>query len=455
MSSSFRAPPAICSDDVDLFALIQVIWKQKITVIFIAAAFGVIAAAYAFSVTPEYQVSSVLRPPAINELDALNRSEIYNLPPGQALLKVGAALESYDTRLGFFRANQNFFAKFERPGRTLEQSFEEFNRNSIKLVLPDPKKVDSLSSFIKLEMSYPKGIDGVDIVNNFVGYAIASEREQISADLKVIVQNRLNEIKGKLDSARADYEIRKEARIADLKERDEVRRTQLQDELMALRSQLRMLRANRIAQLNEAIGIAKSLGIKKPSTPSLLGDASHTGSSTVMRAEINNQQIPLYFMGVDALEAERSALLQRKSDDFTEQRIAQIARELQLLQKNREIEVLGLRENEDLFLAGVEPLRAEEARLRNLNMDMSQLKLVTIDKQALEPLNSVKPQKTFIMFIGLMLGALLGIGFVLMRYFNSVRQYQDIAQAKDILAQCDKPASTGSKKNLQKNHQEV
>lgn len=455
MSSSFRAPPAICSDDVDLFALIQVIWKQKITVIFIAAAFGVIAAAYAFSVTPEYQVSSVLRPPAINELDALNRSEIYNLPPGQALLKVGAALESYDTRLGFFRANQNFFAEFERPGRTLEQSFEEFNRNSIKLVLPDPKKVDSLSSFIKLEMSYPKGIDGVDIVNNFVGYAIASEREQISADLKVIVQNRLNEIKGKLDSARADYEIRKEARIADLKERDEVRRTQLQDELMALRSQLRMLRANRIAQLNEAIGIAKSLGIKKPSTPSLLGDASHTGSSTVMRAEINNQQIPLYFMGVDALEAERSALLQRKSDDFTEQRIAQIARELQLLQKNREIEVLGLRENEDLFLAGVEPLRAEEARLRNLNMDMSQLKLVTIDKQALEPLNSVKPQKTFIMFIGLMLGALLGIGFVLMRYFNSVRQYQDIAQAKDILAQCDKPASTGSKKNLQKNHQEV
>ena len=50
-----------------------------------------------------------------------------------------------------------------------------------------------------------------------------------------------------------------------------------------------------------------------------------------MRIEINNQQVPLYFMGTDALEAERAALQQRKTDDFTEGHIAQIARELQLL----------------------------------------------------------------------------------------------------------------------------
>jgi LPS O-antigen subunit length determinant protein (WzzB/FepE family) len=144
VSSSFRAPPVSRSDEVDFSALFHLIWKQKYLIIFVACVVTLIAAAYAFTATPVYQVSSVLRPAAINELDALNRSEVYQLPPGMALTAVGAALESYETRLNFFRANQKLFKSFERPGRTLEQSFEEFNRSSIRLVLPDPKKADSL-----------------------------------------------------------------------------------------------------------------------------------------------------------------------------------------------------------------------------------------------------------------------------------------------------------------------
>jgi LPS O-antigen subunit length determinant protein (WzzB/FepE family) len=127
-----------------------------------------------------------------------------------------------------------------------------------------------------------------------------------------------------------------------------------------------------------------------------------------MRTEINNQQIPLYFMGVDALKAERAALMARKSDDFTEGRISQIAKELQLLKSNRQIEVLNQRKNEDIFLAGIEPLRAEIARLKNLNVNLDNLKLVVIDRQALEPLQPVKPKKTLIILFGLIAGGLLG-----------------------------------------------
>ena len=196
MSSSFRAPPVPSSGEIDLVALFKVVWGQKRLLLLVTAGVGLIAAAYAFLATPVYSVSAVLRPAALNELDALNRSEVYQLPPSEALIKVGASLESYDTRLAFFRANQKLFKAFERPGRTLEQSFEAFNRNSINLVLPDASKKNSLSAYIKLEMNYPKGIDGVAILNGFVDYAIANEREQIAADLQAIVKNRLNELKG-------------------------------------------------------------------------------------------------------------------------------------------------------------------------------------------------------------------------------------------------------------------
>lgn len=448
MSSSFRAPPVPPSDEIDLVALFQAVWKQKKLIMAATASAGLVAAIYAFLTTPQYEVSSVLRPAAINELDALNRSEIYTLPPGDALVRVGASLESYDARLGFFRSHQKLFKAFEQPGRTLEQSFEEFNRNSIELSLPDPKKANSLSAYIKLEMSYPKGVDGVAILNGFIDYAIATEREQIAADLDVIVKNRLNELKGKIDAARSAYEIDKEARIAALRETDSLRRAQLQDELKALRAQLKTGRTDRMAQLNEAIGIARSLGTRKPSTPSALGESDRSGSSSVMRTEINNQQIPLYFMGVEALEAERTALMQRKSDDFTEGRIAQIAKELQLLQSNREIEVLNRRENEDLFLAGVQPVRAEVARLSNLSIDMSRLKLVTIDQQALEPLRPVKPQKALIILLGLVLGGFIGAFIAVIRHLINTRQPQP--QSVVLSVQPGSPTMVGSDAGLNK-----
>lgn len=422
MTSISNLPRNSSPDEVDLIALFQAIWKQKLIIIATTAVCGLLALIYAYAVTPEYKVTSVLRPAAINELDALNRSGVYTLPPSEALLKVGASLESYDSRLGFFRDNQELFEKFKKPGRSLEQSFEEFNRDSLKLNQPDPKKADSLSSFIGLELSYPQGVDGVQILNGFVDYAINAERDQIAADLKVIVNNRLTELKGKINAARSSYENEKEARIASLEEADALKRAQLQDELKALRNQLKVQRTDRMAQLSEAIGIARSLGIQKPTTPSALGDSARSGDSSIMRTEITNQQIPLYFMGVEALEAERLALQQRKTDDFTEGRIAQIARELQLLQSNREVEVLKQRQNEDVFLQGVEPLRAEVVRLSNLsNLDFTNLKLVSIDRKALAPTAPFKPKKALILLLGLVLGGMLGVLIAFVRHLLHAR----------------------------------
>ena len=174
MTSISNFPRNSSVGEVDLIAIFQAIWKQKLIIIASMAVCGLLALIYAYAVTPEYRVTSVLRPAAINELDALNRSGVYTLPPSEALLKVGASLESYDSRLGFFRENQELFSQFKQPGRTLEQSFEEFNRDSLRLMQPDPKSAGSLSAFISLELNYPEGVDGVQILNGFVDYAISA-----------------------------------------------------------------------------------------------------------------------------------------------------------------------------------------------------------------------------------------------------------------------------------------
>ncbi len=415
VSSISHAPLVISAHQLDLFELLRIVKSQKNIVFSVAFIFVLMAVAYVFFVTPIYQVSSVLRPAAINELDALNRSGIYKLPPGESLQRVGASLDSYETRLGFFKSNASLFKEFEQPGKTLEQSFEDFNRDSIKLALPDPKKADALDASVTLEMNYPKGIDGPAIINGLVNYAISSERDRISADLGVIVQNRLNELKEKIAAARSGYEMDKEAKIASLLEADNLKRDQLQDELKALRLQLKAERNDRITQLTEAIDIAKSLGIQKPTTPSALAESSGASSNNIMRTEVNNQQIPLYFMGVDALEAERKVLNQRKSDDFTEKRIAEIGKELELLKTNRQVQILQQRNNEDIFLIDVQQFRAEITRLRNLNINMGKVKLVSIDRLALEPSAPIKPKKAMIVSLAFIFGLVFGVLLVVLR----------------------------------------
>lgn len=402
-------------DEIDLVQLVSALWKQKTLIIAVTFLAGLIGLAYAMTATRYYTVQSALRPAAIKDLDELNHLGIYKLSPKQALAEVGAALDSYENRLGFFRDNQQLFADLAQPGRSLEQTFESFNDDAFKLLQPDAKKVESTTPFVGIQLTYPQDLNGVQIVNGFVQYSLNNVRRQVAADLDTLIGNRLSQLEKNMAAARANYEASKEIKIAKLSEADALKRAELNDELAALRQQLKTRRDNRINQLNEAIRIATSLGINKPTTPSSLGAAEITGQGSVIRTEVNNQQIPLYFMGSNALEAERKALLARRSDDFTEPRIAQIARELKLLQHNRQIEVLNSRENEDLFLKDLATWREEAARLRALQFDTESLKLVSIDQAAVEPSRPIKPKKALIVALALILGGMLGLFIALVR----------------------------------------
>ena len=77
--------------------------------------------------------------------------------------------------------------------------------------------------------------------------------------------------------------------------------------------------------------------------------------------------------------------------------------------------MLDARKNEDIFLAGVQPLRTEIFRLNGLNIDMSKLRLVSIDQQALEPLVPSSPNRPLIILLGLFFGAVVAICIALVR----------------------------------------
>lgn len=419
--------PVTSHAEVDLISIFRSLVRQKYLILTGGVLGMLVACVYVFSVSNEYRVSTVLSPAALNDFDAINRSGIYELSPRGALYRVADSLDSYDSRLGYFRSNKELQNAFMRDNRTLEQAFEDFNSKALKVIKSDAKGNGKASDYIGVDLHYSEGLDGKAVLNGLVKYAIASERRRLSSDLKVIVANRIKEVDAKLAAAKVDYQANKDSKIAKLLEGDAVRRAMLSDELRALRLQLRILRDNRIAELDEAISIARSLGIKNPSTPTSIGQGPTEFAGNIIRTEITNQRIPAYFLGFDALEAERQALLKRKTDDFADRRVAEIRKELAMLETNRKIQVLNSRENEELFLEGIELLRAERVRLASFNVDTENLLMVTIDRAPIDPLKPISPNKPMLLMLGAILGLAISVFVGIVRFLAiPSREFYDV-----------------------------
>lgn len=403
------------SDEIDLLALLQNLWRQRWLIVGISALVGLAAIAYALMATPYYQAQSVLKPASLKSFDQLNLTGVYKVNPDQVLNRIGVSLESYSTRYTFFQEHPELFESLEKQGESIEQAFERLNQTAFTLIKPDAKKADSLSAYVGLGFVYPEGVDGPAVVNGLINYAIIQERSRISAEVNTLVANRLARLQSQIAAARIGYESAKQSKIAKLLETDAVKRADLMDELSGLRQQLKLRRENRIKQLSEAIMIAEQLGIKKPATPSSLRDVSGESQGNLIRTEVNNQQIPLYFMGTEALGAERKALRSRISDDFTDAHVGEIEKQLRMLRSNRQVEALRKRENDDMFLEKLAKWEEEISYLQQLQPELQLNDLVDIDQPAVSPLSPIKPKKLLIVVLGVLLGGMLGVFTALLR----------------------------------------
>ncbi|MFL1515099.1 Wzz/FepE/Etk N-terminal domain-containing protein [Pseudomonas prosekii] len=402
-------------EETEIKEIVRSIWNQRAFVLLFTGIGFAAAVAYATLATPEYKVDTYIRPVALTDLDELNESELYKIQPNEALNNIGSSMQSYDVRLKFFQANPQFLAPLQAPGQSIEEAFEKFNEKAFSLEKVDPRKSSSLTEAVGLSLKYPQGVDGVGILKGFTDFVVKAEKEKVAANLKTLIANRIENVEKKLESKKSVYEAEKNSKIAHLLEKDQLKKQVLQDELKALRQQLQSRRQNRIKELDEAIVIAKKLGIVKPTTPSALGDGEQAHQGNMIRTEVNNQKIPLYFLGQAALEAERATLVTRNSDDFTEPRIDEIQKELNLLATNREAALLKERNNPELFIKDFADIRGELTHLKQLDVNFDQFNLVQVDKDATPPLAPIKPKKALIVGFGLVFGLMLGVGVAILR----------------------------------------
>ena len=139
----------------------------------------------------------------------------------------------------------------------------------------------------------------------------------------------------------------------------------------------------------EAITIARTLGIKKRV------DATSIIQNTGTNIDISTTSTPLYYLGIEAL--------------------------------NAEINILKNRESDDPFISGLRDLQEKLTLVRSFKINESGMHSVTIDQSAYPPKNRIKPNRRLIVSLGTVVGLFLGIFLV---FFVSFIQKQKVAHSQ-------------------------
>ncbi|MBE0490052.1 MAG: hypothetical protein IBX53_13345 [Halomonas sp.] len=357
-------------DEIDLRDLALMLvegwyWIVGAVVVAVVAAF-----AYLAVTTPTYETRFRAVPASTANFSGFNLLNGFSISPDEAYRALGNRLSSFQNFEAFVNDNREKFVLSEEVdlGRVFSGRFS----------------IDGLAAerngqqVMNLTYSYPEGEAGSDILNTYV------------RDTAINVWSTL----------RSRFDDHNRAQIARL-----ITDLQLKKETM------QRSREDRLFTLEQAIAVARNLGIEKPTTPQQFG-RQPSGSEVIYANISGDGSLPLYFMGYQALEAELQVLednIREGLSNFeireTEQQLEQRIRIAELLASGQ---LYGVDE-------GVEPNHIE--------------RVVDVVEYAFPPAGPSEPRRTLILALSLVLGGMLGVMLVfLSRFAVSLRSYRETQQ---------------------------
>lgn len=331
-----------CSEDIDVVRLVRGLWQQRLLVILTTLLVLFVAIAYAFFATPIYQVKIFVQPPTQNDIAHLNYGR--GGQSGLDMITVKDVYNVYVRNLQSESLRRDFFHKVYMPSLSAEERVGSqdnlYGRMNRLLVVAIPNKETPLRLSITVSSSVPA--EAMFWASRYAQMAGEWTKLEVLKDVK------------------ADATIKA---------------NNLERQIAELRGSALKQREDQIAQLTEALNVAKSIDLEKP--PIISGNLSAEVS-----AEMNGALT--YMRGVRALEAEIGNLQKRKSDDpFTE----------------------GLRQRQ---------LALES--YRSLKIDPEVIETYRQDGGAESPDRPVSPKKFLVVLLGGLLGAALGLFLGVARY---------------------------------------
>ena len=322
-------------DEISLIDLLLVVWRNR--VVALLAALAVISASFVYliSVRPVYQSSIYFLPPLQQDIVHLNIASKYNLlgySVDDVYTEFIKQLNSLTLRWRYFKEKDLLNIFGGEGGGQEGATFSSYFDKELSL------KSDSVFQILSFSNTDQQKV--AQLLNEFAYMVIDATKEQLIGDVNASISAEVN---------------------------------QLETQLASKRNMVKQRRKDKIAELTEALEIAKKLKIKKPAD-FVRGYSVTTQLDPVSAGAVEK---PLYYRGALALEAE--------------------------------IEILKHRESDDPFIDGLRDIQERLNALRELKIDPNAIKIVTIDQVALVPEQSVRPRKSLILSVGVFMAFVVGV----------------------------------------------
>lgn len=352
-------------DEIDLFELVEDLVKYKWWLIVTTLICVVLAGIYLFIATPIYKVTVELQQPTPQDISVLHVPGInYKATPKDALASVVRQLQSRVFRVDYWKQHTELFSNIVQKNKdlTVKQQLIVYDKNNYHLQLPSE---ESQGTRVTFSLTYPNEVEGIKLTSGMLHEALSVASQQL-------INN---------------WQTKRAKRIVVLK-----------NQLRGLRSSYRGKLDTQISRLSGALHVAKQLGIDQPTTISDYAKQGQTRVDAGVSMQVNQHQLPLYFMGTKVLSS-RLALLETRRESIQKQAALSPFSDWV----------------EDAYLAGTAKLKSEGRYLKQMQPDFSQLKAAQITRYPTTPTSSIKPKKLLVMAIGLLLGLMLGVGLALLR----------------------------------------
>lgn len=340
-------------DEIDPFELLDGLWKQKWLVFLVALVFAGGALIYALIAPSIYEARLLVQPPTQNDISQLNYGR--GASSDLRMLSVKDVYEVFLRNLQSESLRRDFFQTIYLPSLT-----EKERKESVDELYQDFQDVLSIQA---ASQSNP----GLFYVRVNTGDS------RLAADWVV----RYVEMAGHLGRSEVILDVIADARM---------KAKNLKQEIAAARESARRLREDQIAQLTEALNVARTIGLQK--TPIIAAGVSGE-VSTVMNGALT------YMRGIEALQAEIKNLRDRASDDpFVPK----------LRQRQEAADFYGM-----------------------LQIDPEGVKVYRQDGGIESPEEPVRPKRLLVVFLGFVAGLTFGLGVALLRGVRWAMHRQDAA----------------------------
>ena len=344
-------------DEIDLIELFKALWAEKIVIVVTSIACTALAVAYALLSTPVYEAKGTVLPPLLSDISGYNlgRTESSFSSASSDQGSAGTvALKPFTTT--------DVYEVFTRNLRS-ESLRREFFKN---IYLPSLSAEDRSGPQDRLWSRFNELI------------SIRMPDKQRSELIEVVVQQASPE----LAASWANQFIQNTAIAASSNMQGNVaselntRINSIERRIASLRSTARQRRADRIEMLKEALTVANAVGMSGPQVT-----AGRTSSNDELSQFIDGSLT--YMRGAKAIEAELNVLEARQSDDP--------------------------------FIPELRGLQEQLSFLTAIDVQSKNVSVFTLDSAAEVPETPIKPKKTLIVALGLVLGGMLGVFIALVR----------------------------------------